>query len=139
MKRFAARFWLAGLILMFASAALIVAPQALAHHSYAMFDLKQNVALVGTVKEWQFTNPHSYLQLVVLENGAPVEYTIESGSPNTLVRMGWSRQSFKPGDKITISINPLRDGSKGGRMIQATLPDGKILVLGLPPNPAVAN
>jgi|GraSoi2013_100cm_1033763.scaffolds.fasta_scaffold314024_1 hypothetical protein len=139
MKRFAARFWLAGLILMFASAALIVAPQALAHHSYAMFDLRQNVALVGTVKEWQFTNPHSYLQLVVLENGAPVEYTIESGSPNTLVRMGWSRQSFKAGDKITISINPLRDGSKGGRMIQATLPDGKILVLGLPPNPAVAN
>jgi hypothetical protein len=53
--------------------------------------------------------------------------------------MGWSRQSFKPGDKITISINPLRDGSKGGRMVQATLPDGKILVLGLPPNPAVAN
>jgi Family of unknown function (DUF6152) len=139
MKRFAARCWPAGLILMFASAALMVAPQALAHHSYAMFDLKQNVELVGTVKEWQFTNPHSYLQLVVVENGAPVEYTIESGSPNTLVRMGWSRQSFKPGDKITISINPLRDGSKGGRMVQATLPDGKILVLGLPPNPAVAN
>jgi hypothetical protein len=139
MKRFSARFWPAGLILMFSSAALIVPPQARAHHSYAMFDLKQNVELVGTVKEWQFTNPHSYLQLVVLENGAPVEYTIESGSPNTLVRMGWSRQSFKPGDKITISINPLRDGSKGGRMVQATLPDGKILVLGLPPNPAVAN
>ena len=139
MQRFSARCWPAGLILMFSSAALIVPVQALAHHSYAMFDLKQNVELVGTVKEWQFTNPHSYLQLVVDENGAPVEYTIESGSPNTLVRMGWSRQSFKPGDKITISINPLRDGSKGGRMVQATLPDGKILVLGLPPNPAVAN
>jgi len=55
---------------MFSSAALIVPVQALAHHSYAMFDLKQNVELVGTVKEWQFTNPHSYLQLVVVENGA---------------------------------------------------------------------
>ena len=106
----------------------------LAHHSFAMFDRTKNVQLEGTVKDWQFTNPHSWLQLLVLENGNPVEYGIEGSSVNTLLRIGWGLKTFKPGDKVSVVINPLRDGRKGGAFVKATLPDGRILSSGQTPN-----
>jgi hypothetical protein len=109
-------------------------PAASAHHSFAMFDRTKNVQLEGTVKDWQFTNPHSWLQLLVLENGNPVEYGIEGSSVNTLLRIGWGARSFKPGDKVSVVINPLRDGRKGGAFVKATLPDGRILTSGQTPN-----
>jgi len=109
-------------------------PAASAHHSFAMFDRTKEVRLDGTVKEWQFTNPHSWLQLFVIENGTPVEYGIEGSSVNTLLRIGWGTRTFKPGDKISVVINPLRDGRKGGAFVKATLPDGRILSSGQTPN-----
>jgi hypothetical protein len=108
-------------------------PAASAHHSFAMFDRTKEVQLDGTVKDWQFTNPHSWLQLLVMENGNPVEYGIEGSSVNTLLRIGWGPGSFKPGDKISVVINPLRDGRKGGAFVKATLPDGRILTSGQTP------
>ena len=109
-------------------------PAASAHHSFAMFDRTQEVRLDGTVKDWQFTNPHSWLQLLVLQDGNPVEYGIEGSSVNTLLRIGWGPKTFKSGDKISVVINPLRDGRKGGAFVKATLPDGKILSSGQTPN-----
>jgi hypothetical protein len=99
-----------------------------------MFDRSRTVTVQGSVKEWQFTNPHSWLQLMVVENGAPVEYSIEGSSVNTLLRIGWGPHTFKAGDKITVVINPLRNGSKGGAFLKATLPDGRILSSGQTPN-----
>jgi hypothetical protein len=102
-----------------AAAACAAAP-ALAHHSFAMFDTKKELTLSGTVKEFQWTNPHSWLQLNVPRGASSVEYSIELGSPNTMSRKGWRRSTFKPGDKVTVVINPMRDGSPGGAFVSAT-------------------
>src|SRR5258706_7986030 len=74
---------------------LLGAEPASAHHSFAGFDLSRKVSVTGTVKEWQFTNPHSWLQLIVMEGGQPVEYGIEGASVSTLVRRGWTTKTFK--------------------------------------------
>ena len=95
------------------------APPALAHHSFAMFDSRSEVRLTGTVREFQWTNPHSWLQLQVERGGTTVEYSIELGSPNSMSRRGWRRTTFRPGDKITAVINPMRDGSPGGALVYA--------------------
>jgi hypothetical protein len=103
----------------------------LAHHSFAIYDHAKRVTLEGTVKDWVFANPHSSLELVVMENGQPVTYLVTGASVNTLVRMGpWGPNTFKPGDKISVVMNPNRDGSPGGSFIRATLPDGKVLNAG---------
>ena len=109
------------------SGSLLGAAPVTAHHSFAMFDNTKDMTLVGTVKEFQWTNPHTWLQLMVDENGQQVEWSIEGSSPNGLARRGWSRVSFKPGDKVTVIIHPLKDGTKGGSYVKATLPDGKTL------------
>ena len=100
-------------------AAAFAAPPVLAHHSFAMFDTREQVTLSGTVREFQWTNPHSWLQLEVARGGATVEYSIELGSPNTMSRRGWRRTTFKPGDQVTVTMNPMRDGSPGGALITA--------------------
>jgi Family of unknown function (DUF6152) len=99
-----------------------------AHHSFAMFDRDKQVTLSGTVKEFQWTNPHIFIQLMVTNpEGAAQEWSIEGASPNMLFRRGWTNQSFKPGDKVTLVVNPLKDGSRGGNFVMAHLPDGKTL------------
>lgn len=114
---------------------ITVAPvAALAHHSFAQFDKTKSVTLEGTVKEWQFANPHTWLQMMVVENGAPQEYSIEGSSVNALARRGWSPKTFKPGDKITVVVNPMRDGTRGGAFVRATLSDGRVLSSSQTPN-----
>lgn len=100
-----------------------------AHHSFAMFDQSKQVKLEGVVREFQFTNPHSWIQLLVTPTaGAPAdEWAIELLSPNILARQGWKKNTIKPGDKVSVLINPMRDGSKGGNLITVTLPDGVTL------------
>jgi hypothetical protein len=100
----------------------------LAHHSFAMFDRTKQVSLVGTVKDFQYSNPHSWIQLVVKSSsGSSDEWTIEALSPNVLSREGWKRNSLLAGQKVTVVINPLRDGTHGGNLISVTLPDGVTL------------
>jgi hypothetical protein len=110
-----------GLILMCCLGA--AAGPASAHHSFAMFDQAQQKTLVGTVKEVQWTNPHIWVQILVMDEktGVPVEWSIEGGSPNGLSRQGWRRSSIKEGDKIEITIHPLKDGSNGGSMMKALI------------------
>jgi hypothetical protein len=111
---------------MVAGVALFGLP-ALAHHSYLMFDDKKTVNLEGTVKEWRFTNPHAWLIITVDENGKRDDWAIEGPTTNGLQPRGWTPSTFKPGDRVKIEINPLRDGRKGGALLKATLPDGRIL------------
>ncbi len=110
-----------------AALAALTAGSALAHHSFAMFDPSKEVTLEGTVREFQWTNPHSWVQLTVMENGQAVEYSIEGQSPNGLARRGWTRHSLNAGDHVKIVINPLKDGSKGGSFKRAIFPDGRVL------------
>lgn len=102
-------------------AATFVAP-ALAHHSFAMFDNQKDLTLEGTVREFQWTNPHSWIQVMVKdENGKEVEWSIEGGSPNSLSRNGWKRDSLKPGDKVVVVTHPLKDGSPGGSLVSVSV------------------
>jgi hypothetical protein len=90
-----------------------------AHHSAAMFDDAKVLELTGTVKELQWTNPHIWLQVIVEQNGVKTEWSLEGGSPNTLSRRGWRATSFKPGDVVTVRLNPMKDGSAAGGFIGA--------------------
>jgi hypothetical protein len=113
--------FLSGLVVM----GLILPLPSFAHHSFAMFDRTKVVSLKGTVREFQWTNPHSWVQLVVKnDQGVAEEWALEALSPNVLGRMGWKRNSIKPGDAITAYFNPTRDGSHAGNLVKVTLADG---------------
>ena len=108
---------------------LLVAPglPALAHHSFALFDLGKEVTVSGTVKELQWTNPHCWIQLLVPNNDSTVEWSIEMGSPLEMLRGGWRPTTIKPGDKIEVTLHPLRDGKSGGSFVTAKFADGRAI------------
>jgi hypothetical protein len=106
-----------------AAIALLGLPaMAQAHHSFAMFDATKTVTLKGVVKEFQWSNPHVILWVYADPAAAgPAElWSIELTSPGNLTRQGWTRQSLKAGDKVSVDINPLRDGERGGAIKKAT-------------------
>ena len=107
----------------------LVAGAAEAHHSMAMFDATKTMTLSGTVREFQWTNPHAFIEMDVPgANGTAAEkWSIELNSPNNLTRQGWKSSMLKPGDKISLTMNPLRDGKKGGLFVSIVLPDGKVI------------
>lgn len=106
----------------------LIGLSAAAHHSGNMFDREQTVELTGTVKDFQWTNPHIWIQVLVPgPDGAVEEWSIEGGVPNRLFRAGWRPTSFEPGDEVTIVANPMRDGAKGGAFVGAKLADGSTL------------
>ncbi|MFT3905638.1 MAG: DUF6152 family protein [Steroidobacteraceae bacterium] len=110
-----------------AVAGCLVATTALAHHSGTMFDESKMVKYQGTVKRWEWTNPHSFLYLEIKgADGAETEYQFETGSPNTMFRNGWRKDSFKPGDKVAIYAYPLKQGI-GGMMVTARTASGEAL------------
>ena len=127
------RLFLAGVAL------AAVAVPALAHHSFAMFDQRKIMTLDGTVTEFQWTNPHAFIEMEVAAGGARQHWSIELNSPNNLKRQGWSRSALKRGDRITLRMNPLRDGSHGGLFLDVRLPDGRTLDSGLPKNGTPVN
>jgi len=133
-KRTARRAVVASLAVLTSLIVTGVATTAAAHHSFAGFDKSKIVTLKGTVKEWQFTNPHSWLEIVVIEDGKDVEYALEGSSVNTLVRRGWNRSTFKPGDKVTVEVYPAISGEKGGAFLKATFEDGRVVSSGITPN-----
>jgi hypothetical protein len=108
--------------------ALVCGGAALAHHSFAMFDQSKQLPLTGTVVDFQWTNPHAFIDIDVPSAAGGTElWKVELNSPNNLKRQGWKSNIMRTGDKITVVINPLRDGTKGGLFVSATLPDGKVL------------
>jgi hypothetical protein len=109
------------------TAACLVAPVQ-AHHSFAMFDQQKSLVLKGTVKEFQWTNPHSWLQVDVPNNtGGQDEWSIELNSISGLHQAGWRPKTILPGDKVTVTVHPLRDGTKGASLVSAVLPNGSVL------------
>ena len=108
--------------------AVTMAPAtALAHHSFAMFDRDKQVTVNGTVHDFQWTNPHAWIDIDVPGSQGLEKWGIELNSPNNLARQGWRSNVMKPGDKVTVVLNPLRSGEKGGLFLQATLSGGKVI------------
>ncbi len=113
-------------------------PAAVAHHSFAMFDQSRTVTFKGTVKDFQWTNPHVVVWVVGAAKAgeAADTWTIELTSPGNLTRMGWTRHALKVGDKVTVEINPLRDGQHGGSLKKIILADtGQVLTSSLGAGP----
>jgi hypothetical protein len=107
---------------------LAFAGQALAHHSAAMFDAKKRVPITGVVKEFRWTNPHGYLQLMVTNSkGREQNWAIEFQSLQGMRGQGLNPNSFKPGDKVDLVIHPLRNGTTGGDFVGGKLADGKVI------------
>jgi hypothetical protein len=108
-----------------ASSTVFSALPAFAHHSFAMFDAEKTKVLEGTIKEFQWTNPHSWILLTVdNDHGQPEQWAIEMGGPGRLTRQGWTATTLTPGMKVKAIIHPLRDGTNGGQFMAVTLPDG---------------
>jgi hypothetical protein len=104
---------------------IMAGQSAIAHHSAAMFDPQKVKELTGTIKEFQWKNPHVWIQIYVQNSaGAKEEWSVEGGGPNSLSRQGWRPTTFKPGDAVTIKVNPMKDGSAGGMFVGAKLADG---------------
>jgi hypothetical protein len=101
---------------------------ALAHHSGAMFDRTQTVELAGVIKQYQFANPHVWIEMLVPDKkGREVQWSIEGEGPAIMARMGLGPSVLKVGDKVKIRAHPLRDGRPGGSFIEITLPSGKVV------------
>ena len=108
--------------------AACLANAATAHHSTAEFDYTRQVTIKGTVKEVQWTNPHSYIQLIADgDAGEKIQWSVEIGSPSLNINMGWRKNSVKPGDMVTMLLSPARNGKPYGTLRVLTLPDGQKL------------
>ncbi len=105
---------------------LLVTAPVLAHHSAAIFDSKRSVKLVGTVRLFQWTNPHCWIQVLVpgATAAAAKEWSVEMGSPSQLYRRGWRPGTLKPGDHVTVVIHPTKDGTPGGAFVSGIGPSG---------------
>ena len=103
------------------------AAPASAHHSFAMFDQTKTVTLKGTVKEFEWNNPHVWLRITVVDqaSGKPVQYALEMGSVRRSMIDGWKQDSVKPGDAVTVTLHPMKDGSRGGMYLSTELSGGQ--------------
>ncbi len=100
----------------------------LAHHGAAAFETGKKVVLKGTVKDWVYSNPHCLLRLEVMgDDGKVVSWVAEGQAPNVIFPAGYRKDSFKAGDQVTITVEPVKNGLPLGRIIQAVLADGQVL------------
>lgn len=106
---------------------LLCASPAQSHHSNVAYEVTKVVTITGVVKEFRWVNPHTWLHVIVEENGARVEWQVEGRAPGVLLRAGWTKTSLKPGEKVTVDMSPAKDGSKVGIIARVTKEDGTIL------------
>lgn len=124
------------MIVLVGMAVLFSAP-IFAHHGDAIYDLNaKNVTLKGTVTEWVWANPHCVLRFDVNENGEAAHWVAETTAPPSLIQRGWTKQSLKPGDQVTITVLPVKNGRTVGRLIEVVFPDGQKLPRGGADQPA---
>ncbi len=124
-----------------AVAGLFMSSALAAHHGSAAFDTGKEVVLQGTVVEWLYANPHCLLKLVITrEDGTAANWIAEGQAPNTIFPIGYRKDSFKAGDRVTITVEPAKNNQPMGRILKAVLADGKILgrASSLPPIPGTA-
>ena len=109
-------------------AATLLAAPAFSHHSFAVFDQSKLLSMTGTVKEFELVNPHAWLHLNIVNDKSDVStWSFEAGSPAQLVKLGWSKDTFKVGDRVAVGFRPLKDGSRGGQLMSVKLPGGQKL------------
>ena len=100
---------------------------ALAHHSGAGVDRTRTVTVTGVVKDFRWTNPHSWIDLEVTDAGKTALWSVEMNPPPFLIRAGWKSSTLKPGDKVSVTLNPIRTGEPGGIFVSVTLADGRVM------------
>ena len=106
-----------------------------AHHGNAAFDSAKRVTVKGTVVGWLWANPHCVLTFDVKDDsGKVVRWSAEAGVLSGNSRDGWSRNTFKPGDEVTVTLSPAKNGQPVGRLAEVVLPNGQILKSGIPPD-----
>jgi hypothetical protein len=111
-----------------ATALLLGAVPAISHHSNSAYEVEKVVTLTGVVKEWKWTNPHTWLYMTVDDGkGGKVEWAVEGRAPGVLGRAGWDRTILKPGEKVTVHMSPAKDGTHVGIIARVTKEDGTIL------------
>jgi hypothetical protein len=114
--------------------ALLVAPLAVAHHSNVAFEVTKVITITGVVKEFRWANPHTWVTLTVDDGkGKKVDWSVEGRAPSVLLRAGWTKNSIKPGDTITVDMSPAKDGTNTGLIARVTKADGTILPNAPPP------
>jgi hypothetical protein len=106
---------------------LASATPSFAHHSGAGVDRTRTVTVTGIVKDFRWTNPHSWIDLEVTDAKGTALWSVEMNPPPFLIRAGWKSTTLKPGDKVSVSLNPIRTGEPGGIFVSVTLPDGRVL------------
>ena len=107
---------------------LFISGPLFAHHGAAAFDNGKRVTLKGTVKEWVYVNPHCLLMLEVKgEDGQVVQWIAETQPPASVLPLGYRKDSFKAGDQVTITVEPVKNGRPIGRILQAVLANGKTI------------
>jgi uncharacterized protein DUF6152 len=114
-----------GLFVAFAGLLLLSVPL-IAHHGAASFDTAAEVTLKGTVTEWTWFNPHCFLKFDVKgEDGTVRNWAVEAGNPTDMTKRGWARTSFKPGDEVTVTLQPVKTGAPVGRIRAVVLASGQ--------------
>ena len=106
---------------------LAAAVPAIAHHASAGIDRTKTVELKGTIKAFSWQNPHSWMEVEVATEGKVVVWTVEMTAPSYLVRAGWKSSTLKPGDEVTVTVRPLKNGDPGGLFVSVKLADGRTL------------
>jgi Family of unknown function (DUF6152) len=123
-------------LVMVVSLALLTGQPTMAHHSFAMYDRSTELNLEGVVREFQWTSPHAWIQVLVPDGfGGNKEWSVECGAPGMLARTGWNSHMLKAGDKVVLVVHPLRTGGPSASLVKVTLADGRILGPGGPPPP----
>ena len=111
-----------------AAGVLLVSVPLLAHHGAANFDTGKQITLKGTVTEWVWSNPHCFLKFDAKDDTGTVRnWVVETSNPVGMTTRGWSRRSFKPGDQVTVAIEPVKDGQPVGKLLDVILPNGQKL------------
>jgi len=109
------------------AAVMLWASPAQSHHSNVAYEVTKVITITGTVKEFRWVNPHTWLHVIVDENGSKVEWQVEGRAPGVLLRAGWTKTSLKPGERVTVDMSPAKDGTKVGIIARVTKEDGTIL------------
>jgi hypothetical protein len=114
-----------------AASGLMISAPISAHHGDAVYDTTaKKITMKGTVTEWVWANPHCVLQFDVMDNGQVAHWVAETTAPPSLIQRGWTKQSLKPGDQVTITVLPVKNGRTVGRLLEVVLHDGQKLPRG---------
>lgn len=112
-----------------ASAIMLLSAPLLAHHGAAALDTGKEITLKGTVTQWIWSNPHCFLQFDAKDDtGAVRNWAVETQNPTAMTQRGWARSSFKAGDEVTVTVEPVKNGAPIGRLLTVILPNGEKLI-----------